>query len=436
MKGLNMEGGDDRLGMMHQEMMKLKRSMNRSNCVVAALGVLVVVLAITLVAVGAKQGHSIMHLKARQGLLPHPNVTFATRSGNRNLDGLSYGGSLFRGSGFWSAKTSLRGGSLTDHAAIGYGEVIFILGGAKEGGNVTSEVWKYDSVLHNYTLMAPMPEPRYRFGAAIIEDTIYVVGGRNASDDQNSIPENGLVKSTFIYDILTNTWRSGADSLDFQGDTCAAALKGKVYMMGGYGIDYSYLNTATVYDPDADSWSHLPNMTSPRGDLMCTSLGSEIYVLGGYYDPTNTNANSFSSKMESFNPSTKAWTSRPDLLTPRGDAAIAVLEGDRIMLVGGEGHYRDNDDYKYPKHVTEIYYLSDETWVQKAMIPTARFRTAAATAGGLTFVVGGADVCINEPVCPGLSQNEVFLDVDHPHVYIYLKNEAYNDNAALTTYPL
>eukprot|EP00250_Pteridium_aquilinum_P002008 c12222_g1_i2 orf=81-1376(+) len=431
-----MEAGDQRLGLMHQEMMTLKRSVNRSNCVVAALAVIVLVLAIALVAVVARQSHAISYLKARQGLLPHPNVTFATRSGNRNLDGLTYGGSLFRGSGFWSAKSSLKGGGLTDHAAIGYGEAIFILGGGKEGGNVTNEVWKYDSVLHNYTLMAPMPEPRYRFGAAIIEDTIYVVGGRNASDDLISIPNSGLVKSTFIYDILTNTWRRGADALDFQGDTCAAALQGKVYMMGGYGIDYSYLDTATVYDPITDSWSRLPHMPTPRGDLMCTSLGSEVYVLGGYYDPTNSNDNSFSSKMESFNPSSNAWTSRPDLLTPRGDAAVAVLEGGRIILVGGEGHYRDDENFKYPKHVTEVYYSSDETWVQKAMIPTARFRTAAATAGGLTFVLGGADICIDQPVCPALSQNEVFLDVDHPHVYIYLKNEAYNDNAAVTTYPM
>lgn len=434
MKGMQMEG--DPLGHMHQEMMRMKRSVNRAQCLVATLTVLVVILAIALIAVGATQGHAIKYLKAREGLLPNPNVTFATQSGDRNVDGLTYGGSLFRGSGFWSTKKPLAGGDLTDHSAVGYDDLIFILGGAKEGGNVTNEVWKYDSVLHNYTLMAPMPEPRYRFGAAIVENTIYVVGGRNVSDDLTPQPSNGMVKSTFIYDIVTNTWRRGADALDFQGDNCAAALDGKVYMIGGYGIDYSYLNTATVYDPATNSWSRLPNMPTPRGDLMCVALDAEIYALGGYYDPTNDNPNSFSSKMESFNPLTGIWTSRPDLLTPRGDAGIAVLEGDRIMLVGGEGHYRDNSNFKYPKHVNEVYYASDQTWVQKAMIPTARFRTAAATAAGLTFVLGGADVCIDQLVCPALSQNEVFLDVDHPHVYIYLKNEAYNDNAALTTYPL
>lgn len=432
---MHMEAGD-RLGHMHQEVMRLKTSVTRAQWLVAVLTVLVVILAIALITLGATQSHSIKNLKARQGLLPNPNVTFATRSGDRKINDLAYGGSLFRGSGFWAAKVSLAGGSLTDHAAIGYNDVVYILGGAKDGGNLTSEVWKYDSVFHNYTLMAPMPEPRYRFGAAIIENTIYVVGGRNVSDNLVTQPNDGMVKSTFIYDIVTNTWRRGADTLEFQGDTCATALDGKVYLIGGYGVNYSYLNTTMVYDPAANSWSRLPDMPTPRGDLMCVSLNGEVYVLGGYYDPTGDRPNSFSAKMESFNPSTGVWTTRPDLLTPRGDAAVAVLEGNRIMLVGGEGHYRSEDGYKYPKHVNEIYYASDQTWVQKAMITTARFRTAAATAGGLTFVFGGADVCIEQPICPALNQNEVFLDVDHPHVYIYLKNEAYNDNAALTTYPL
>lgn len=432
----NMHVEGDPLYHIHKDMMKLKKSVDRSRCLVLSLGIAVILLAIALIALGASQGSMIRKLKKYQGLLPRPNVTFATQSGDRNVDGLTYGGSLFRGSGFWSTRTPLAGGNLTDHAAIGVGDYVYIIGGAKEGGNVTNEVWKYDPILHNYTRMAGMPEPRYRFGADIVDNKIYVVGGRNVSDDTGSPPNNGLVQSTFIYDINSNTWRTGADALEMQGDCCAAALNGKVYMVGGYGINYTYLNIAEVYDPIKDAWTVLPDMPTPRGDLMCAALDGEIYALGGYYDPTNKNSNSFSEKMESFNPSTGLWTGRPDLLTPRGDAGIAVLEGDRIMLVGGEGHYRDDSNFKYPKHVNEVYYAADQTWVQKAMISTARFRTAAATAGGLVFVLGGADVCLDQPICPALDNNEIFLDVDHPHVYIYLKNEAYNDNAALTTYPL
>lgn len=87
--------------------------------------------------------------------------------------------------------------------------------------------------------------------------------------------------------------------------------------------------------------------------------------------------------------------------------------------------------------LSQVYYAEDQTWVQKAFLPTARFRTAAASAGGLAYVFGGADLCIDvDPKCPLLDRNEVFLDVDHPRVYIYLKNQAYNDSAPTTQYPL
>ena len=66
-----------------------------------------------------------------------------------------------------------------------------------------------------------------------------MVGGRNVSDDSTTPTNNGIVKSTFIYDINTNTWKAGADALDFQGDTCAAALDGKVK-------DYDMLKEAFV----------------------------------------------------------------------------------------------------------------------------------------------------------------------------------------------
>ena len=53
-------------------------------------------------------------------------------------------------------------------------------------------------------------------------------------------------------------------------------------MIGGYGINYAYLNTTSVYDPIANSWSHSTDMPTARGDLMCVALSGEIYVLGGY----------------------------------------------------------------------------------------------------------------------------------------------------------
>jgi hypothetical protein len=318
------------------------------------------------------------------------------------------------------------------------GDQIYIIGGADQLGNVTAKVWLYDPIFHNYTAMAPMPAARYRFGAAYdpVNNKIVVAGGR-ISDDGTAAT---CVGPTYIYDVAANTWNSGASIPVIGSDQCAGTLNGLVYVVGGWAGDYTAVqNNNQIYDIKADKWSAGPAMPTARGDLMCTAFAGEIYAIGGYYSASVTANNAFSGNVESYNPNTTTWTTQPALLPPRGDGAVTVLPGDKLMVVGGEGHYGDDSLWKYPKHVNEVFYAADRTWVEKAMITTARFRTAAATAGGLAYVFGGADICIlpsAQAICPALNVTEFYLDVDHPHVYIYLKDEAYNDNAALTTYPV
>ncbi|KAL3697751.1 hypothetical protein R1sor_011827 [Riccia sorocarpa] len=430
------DAGDGAWSNFSREMDSIKRSQKRNCRIIGLLLFLLSVVILALVAVAGTQARTIRRLNDRKGLITHPNVTFASYAGDRELDGLTYGGSMFRGSGFWTPRENLPA-SLTDHSSVGIGELVYIIGGANASGAVLDQFLVYDTTLHNYTTLSPIPEPRYRFGAAVLDNKIYVIGGRKDSNETDPPASNAsLSVATYIYDTTQGTWSKGADILEPQSDPCAAALNGKVYLVGGYDANYGLLAKVQVYDPASDSWSYAPDMPTPRGDLMCAAFEGEIYVLGGY---TGDTTDPFSRKMESFNPNTQKWTTRPDLLTSRGDGAVAVLPTRKALLViGGEGHYRNNDLFKYGKHSNEVYFATDGTWVEKALIPNARFRTAAAESGGLVYVSGGVDTCINQgtQACPALDTTAVFLDVDHPHVYIYLKDEAYNDNAALTTYPL
>lgn len=115
-----MESGNS--SSLHQELHSLRKSVRTAQCLTAALGVLVLALFIALIAVGASQGKRIKELRGREGLLDNPNVTFASNSGYRNMEGLTYGGSLFRGSGFWAGKTALPGKrhSLVCHCTEGF----------------------------------------------------------------------------------------------------------------------------------------------------------------------------------------------------------------------------------------------------------------------------------------------------------------------------
>jgi hypothetical protein len=166
-KSRSLEMDSDSVFNVQQELARMRRAVRLTQWLILALALLVVVLLVALAAVGGTQGRLIRGLKRREGLLDYPNVTFASNSGYRNVDGLTYGGSLFRGSGFWAAKASLPE-VLTDHLAISAGGYAYIIGG-ESNGNVTANVWRFDPIFHNYTQMRSMPAPVYRFGATLLD---------------------------------------------------------------------------------------------------------------------------------------------------------------------------------------------------------------------------------------------------------------------------
>ena len=104
---LNIQG--DLVGQLHGEIQRLERSVNGSIYAVAALVVVVVALLIALIAVGVSQQSSIRHLRQKVGIVKNPTVAFVTGFHHKNIEGLTYGGSLFRGSGFWATKAHLPG---------------------------------------------------------------------------------------------------------------------------------------------------------------------------------------------------------------------------------------------------------------------------------------------------------------------------------------
>jgi hypothetical protein len=375
-------------------------------------------LLIALAVVGANQGNDIKHLQGDYNVAPNVSFSSVVHSEREGNSLLNYGGSLFRGSGFWARKNPLPL-PLTDFVAVGSGDFVYLTGGGNASGIAQSTVFRYDSLLHTYTPVAPLLAPRYRHGADILNGKIYVVGGWASNAD--SAP----LKTMEIYDIASDTWTAGPNTLFFHGDTCVVAANDKIYLIGGYGENYDFPNATEMYDPVTDRWSRVADIPTPRGDLMCTALNGLVYAIGGYYDASGDfTANYFSFKNEVYDPVANKWTTKAPMLTSRGDAGIAVLDNARILVVGGEGHIRNDSNIKIPKHVNEVYYVADDVWVQKGMIPTARFRCGAANAGGLAFVFGGADLCPDGNLgCPAQDVVEVYLDVVHPRIYLYLKDQ-------------
>lgn len=236
------------------------------------------------------------------------------------LKGHSKAHSLYAGSGQWTSKTVLPE-TLSDYQAVSHKTHVYVIGGQKGcsssdtcAGTVVNTVYQYDTKLDKYTTKAAITDNgvaaiRYRYASAVVGDKIYIIGGLTADT------ATGMLKTTLIYDISTNSWSDGPNMATGRSDTCAAVVGSKIYVVAGYqSIDpINVLDTVEVLDTAAASpaWTTAPSLPAKRGDITCASSGGKVYAIGGYYDPTGTwKPGAFHDTMFEFTPGAAAWVEK------------------------------------------------------------------------------------------------------------------------------
>ena len=177
-------------------------------------------------------------------------------------------------------------------------------------------------------------------------------------------------------------WTTKTPAPTKRTEVVAAALGGKIYVIGGF--DRSMVNiwnpTASVYEYDSQSnqWRTRAPMPTPRGALAVAVLDGKLHAVGGYTRDSNTGAH------EVYDPQTDSWSSAAPLLVPRDHHAAAVAGG-RLYAIGG----RLNRQYSQNLAVNEMYDPSNNQWTRKADMPTARSGITAGVLGGRIYVFGG-----------------------------------------------
>mmetsp|Transcript_8930 Transcript_8930/g.40561 ORF Transcript_8930/g.40561 Transcript_8930/m.40561 type:complete len:447 (-) Transcript_8930:189-1529(-) len=365
------------------------------------------------------------------------------------LKGHSKAHSLYAGSGQWTSKAVLPE-SISDYQAVSHKNHVYVIGGQKGcsgsdtcAGTVVNTVYQYDTKLDKYTTKAAITDNgvaaiRYRYASAVVGDKIYIIGGLTADD-------NGMLKTTLIYDINANSWSDGPNMATGRSDTCAAVVGDKIYVVGGYSKISSpgpiTLDSVEVLDTAAASpaWATAPSLPAPRGDITCASSGGKAYAIGGFYDPNASDADGWSTTaffdtMFEFTPGAAAWVEKAKMPSSRGDKAAVTMSDGSIIVVGGEtntGETHDAAQSQVAAHPVEQYYPAHDTWVAKASIPTARFRFGAAVVDDIVYAMGGHRVCTTtypaplfDPVSTCASQTldsvEALLDVAHPDIWVHV----------------
>ena len=255
------------------------------------------------------------------------------------LKGHSKAYSLYAGSGQWTSKAVLPE-PISDYQAVSHKNHVYVIGGQKGcnssdtcAGTVVNTVYQYDTKLDKYTDKAVLPEARYRYASAVVDDKIYIIGGLTGDS------ATGMKKTTLIYDISTNSWSDGPDMATGRSDTCAAVVGSKIYVVAGYASGFEALDSVEVLDTAAASpaWATAPKLPAKRGDITCASSGGKVYAIGGYYDPAGAWSNTaFHDTMFELTPGAAAWVEKAKMPSSRGDKAAVTMSDGSIIVVGGE----------------------------------------------------------------------------------------------------
>jgi len=168
-----------------------------------------------------------------------------------------------------------------------------------------------------------------------------------------------------------------------RGSVGLAALDGKLYAVGGRGVDTVTVATNEVYDAASGRWSELAPLPRARDHLGVITVDGKIHAIGGRFNTTTDNTGMH----DVYDPAANSWKSAAPLPTPRSSVAITLYKG-LIVVAGGEC----NNGKTFVEN--EAYDPKTDRWQTLApMMPTGRHGFRAATVGAYAFFPGGAGGC-------------------------------------------
>jgi PKD repeat protein/N-acetylneuraminic acid mutarotase len=149
---------------------------------------------------------------------------------------------------------------------------------------------EYDPLTGTWTPLADAPRARDHFHAAVINNKLYVAGGRQSQFPDNVF--NQTIAEVDVYDFATGTWStlgSGQNLPTPRGGATVAQLDGKLLVIGGevqnqevYGtlVDDA-LKITEQYDPVQQTWTRLSDLNSERHGTQAIVSGEGVYIVGG-----------------------------------------------------------------------------------------------------------------------------------------------------------
>src|SRR2546427_4745217 len=117
-------------------------------------------------------------------------------------------------------------------------------------------------------------------------------------------------------------------------EVAAAALEGRIFVMGGFGATAEAVARVEVYDPVTDRWEVRMPLPAPTHHLAAAVAGGRLFVAGG--DSGRVRWAPPPAGYE-YDAARDSWAMRAPLTTPRGALAPVAPDGRPPALRGRGG---------------------------------------------------------------------------------------------------
>lgn len=267
--------------------------------------------------------------------------------------------------GFWEARPKLRF-ARQEVAVAELGGKAYVAGGLAPNRSGSAVVEVYDPSTRLWSRVADMPIALHHHGLAAVGGKLYQLGG---------YPGRGFSPTAqcHVWDPATNRWTRIPDMPRARAAFVAVALGTKIYCAAGIEQAEGVSNTIVIYDTVAKRWSSGARMRFRREHVAAAALAGRVHVIGGRAGANNA-------FHESYDPASDRWTTLAPMPTPRGGNSAAAIDG-KLLVFGGEAFgpsrvFKETEEYdpttntwralrdmRVPVHGIQAVLLGDEIFV-------------------------------------------------------------------------
>ena len=195
---------------------------------------------------------------------------------------------------------------------------------------------------NSWTTLAPMQRGRLGLGVVSINNKIYAIGGY--------IAESSYIDTNEEYNPTTNTWKYKTSMPTPMGHFAIAVYQNKIYCIS------SENGAVEVYDPTTDSWENKTSLPSPRLYIKANVIEDKLYVLGGNTRTINV-----------YDFQTDSWSTAERMPVTPGECASVVLNNKIHVFSSPILH--------------QIYDLETNSWEEESLLLGCYYPIATATTG-------------------------------------------------------